>query len=529
MPAMRRFFTKGRSATIAAVLALAPGALADIARAAEPPTGLSNQQWQAIQTQIGEQVDAKIVAGRDPVDRGGGSSHDLIRTVVLAGDYTGLPEQSAGHGPEFGYSVAIDGDWLAVGAPGTLVDGGSEFGIGQHGAVFMFQRRQGGWQLRQRIVFANHGSAPRCGHAVALALPHLMIGCPDSGWSGNPAALNGLVRWYRLDAQAQWAGILASMGGDLARCGFAVALSASSGDDDSAVSAIGCPGSMDFVSQRSGLVKIRGYSASAGTWSHLSFVVPNDGTDGDRFGDSVALYRAQALGITVQRLAVGAPYKTHGPALAAGSVYVFAGSSWTQTAALTGPAPQSFALTYFGSSVAMNNTQLIVGARGGFTSDCGNAPRCGTVARFQRSGADWLLQEGGGAINTGGNPSGEQPGMAFGARVAIGADNWVAVAAPHADGWTQFDGVAEDVGMVELRRDDAGGWGVSWSDAQGEVRPGAIAALVLDHGQFGTGLDFSGRRLAVGYPRSGTAFPGGGRRGQVWIYDPDRIFADGFE
>lgn len=453
----------------------------------------------------------------------GGSGDDFVRTATLSGDYSGLPAQTAARGPEFGYSVAISGDWLVVGAPGTIVDG-NFYGVAEHGAVFVF-RREHGWQLHQRITFPYYGSAARCGYSVALAPPHLAIGCPGAGSSAAPAGEHGLVVLRRLHADGLWQQAGADLGQTGARCGRAIALNAL-GSDDPAVVAFGCPG----WSNNTGRVWVDRYVPASGLWSgnHVA-VTASDASSGDRYGESLALYRAMAGAITVQRLAIGAPYKTHGPALAAGSVYVHSGSDWSQTAVLTGPSPQNFALTYFGSDVAMNNTQLVVGARGGLTFKCGNVPRCGTVTRFQRSGANWLLQEGGGAVNAGGNPPGEQPGMEFGDRVAIGADNWVAVAAPRTDGWTQFNGVAEDVGLVELRRADDGGWGVSWNQAQGEVRPGVIGALALAEGHFGHGLNFGGRRLAVGYPGAGTTVPGSGRRGQVWIYEPDRIFADGFE
>lgn len=106
--------------------------------------------------------------------------------------------------------------------------------------------------------------------------------------------------------------------------------------------------------------------------------------------------------------------------------------------------------------------------------------------------------------------------------------NWVVLAVRRAHGWTLIESQAEEVGTVELRRSDGGGWGVGGDDHQGEVRPDAIAMLAYSHGRFGTGIAFGGRRLAVGYPRAGNQFTG--RLGQVWIYEEeDGVVADRFE
>ncbi len=504
---MHRNLSRFRPAALLALGLLLP------AFAARPAAPLEAAEWRAIHDQITEHEAAH--------GRGGTPGHGLVRTAVLAGDYDGLPAQTAADGPAFGASVAVDGDWLAVGAPGAMVDGGATHGLNRHGAVFMFQR-DGGWQLRQRITLPNHGPSPECGTSVALRVPILVIGCPGA----TPQASSdpqGRMLMYRLSGPTWfWTAVSAHYGAQ-ARCGTSVDVAHDAASDSTRI-AVGCPGRL---SDR-GEVMVYG-------WENLSLSLLGrfaaaESVAGDRFGERVALYRGCALGICTQRLAVAAPYRTHGPALAGGSVYVFEGTGWTQTAALTGPAPSQFALTWFGSGLAMTSSQLVIGARGGLTFDCGNVPRCGTVTRYQRVSGTWTLQEGGGAINAGGNPPGEQPGMEFGAAVAIGHDNLVAVAAPRTDGWraTIPAGQAEDIGLVELRRAGDGGWGVSWGDSQGELRPGAVlTGNNRDQGRFGSSVDFGARRLAVGYPYVGT--PLGGRVGQVWVYEEDGLFANDFE
>ena len=70
------------------------------------------------------------------------------RLALLSGDYSGLPDQTATNGPEFGYSVDISGSWMALGAPGTIIDSSGN----PDGAVFLFREVDGTWQLEQRLT-----------------------------------------------------------------------------------------------------------------------------------------------------------------------------------------------------------------------------------------------------------------------------------------------------------------------------------------------------------------------------------------
>ena len=488
------------------------------------PAGTTVDHWQAIERRIVEQVDVGIAAGNDTPDVGRGdiSDHGLVRTTVLGGDYSDLPDQASDPGPAFGHSVAMDGDWLAVGAPGTLTNGAREVG-----ALFIFRHIDAGWQLVQRVTpTGSVGTAPRCGTSVAMKLPHLLVGCPGADWPDSGAGEHGRVLFYRLSGGGDsWSLIShANFPGAGSRCGTQVAVSATGVTSGAAIAAIGCPG----WNEERGRVWTRDYSAGDGAWGESwTAVNSSDNAPGDRFGESLALYRGEALGMSVRRMVVAAPHRSFPPAFGAGKVYAFEGPGWTETQSFTHVNPSSFSATFYGSALAMNASQLIIGARGGLTFVCPNAPRCGQVYRYERSGSTWQSAGGGGAVNLGGNPPGEQVGMRFGAAVAIGFDNWVAVAAPRANGWTQSNGLAQEVGMVELRRADNGGWGVSWNDHQGEVRPAGIGLLAASQGHFGTSVAFGGRRLAVGYPHAGVQIIG--RRGQVWIYAEDRIFTDGFE
>lgn len=451
----------------------------------------------------------------------------LVRTAVLSGDYAGLPAQSADPGPQFGFAVATDGDWLAVGEPGLLWTAGI-FGTASHGQVTVYRRGGGGWQLHQRLRLGAHGDS-RCGHSVALSLPNLAVGCPGADELATPATDAGVVRWYRLGGSGAWSLAGGYHGPPGARCGTAVALSRDA--DGVAVAATGCPA---WDGAR-GFVQVHRIAPANPSWQPLATSVPGDGAAGDEHGAAVAVAcRAHDFGEEVL-LAAGAPGRSQGQAAGAGLVRVLAwDAGWTLAAAFGAPQPELVPQARFGTALAMEPPQLVVGAPGGLSFLCPTGlalPRCGSVHRHVRPFDAWQTAEQGTAVNAGGTPPGEQSGMAFGAAVAIGGRRWIAVAAPQADGATATlpPGTAADVGMVELRRRDDTGHGAGNLHHRYELRPGALLPGVnLAGGRFGSSLDFGERRLAVGYPGAGGGLSGQ-RRGQVWIFEEDRLFGNGWE
>lgn len=448
------------------------------------------------------------------------------RLDILAGDFSGLPDQTATDGPEFGFSVAISGSWMAVGAPATNLNDG------RRGAVFLFKNQGDDWELVQRIEPTSveaPGSDPRCGHSVALTGSRLAIGCPHAGLLFSPDNENGTTLIYYRNSADEWGYQVAFSGQSTGeRCGTAVSIATTPITLPATATAVsGCP------QYNSALGRVRVYSFDGSDWSFNTAITSSDGSSGDTFGAAVSLHRSCSFLPTpscLTRLAVGAPTKQHGSSILAGSAYVFDGS-WNQTHSFTHLSPGSFGLTLFGIAVDINATQLIIGSSGGLTADCPNTPnvpRCGLARHWEFDSGGWNVAGVATASNVGGQPPGEQQSMAFGRAVALGFDNWIGVAAPFADGLNAFESQVEDLGMVELRRNDSGEW--SAGHYQGELRPvPGISSQTGSH--FGTSIAFGGGRwLAVGYPRARIgAFPGA-RLGQVWMHaEPDGIFADRFE
>lgn len=501
-------------------LLLVPATLPALAQAL--PDGIDETTWAAIERQIEAEVDRNLIASKPDFDRGAfGSEHGLVRTAVLDFDSLGFPGQST-EGPRFGLSVAIDGDWIVVGAPGTIWND-FDHGIAAHGSVFVFRRGDGGWTLHQLMEGAYSPSGTRCGHAVVLQMPILVIGCPEAENAAGTQTI-GVVRYARYNANDDWFYVNAHINGTSnGRCGSALAISAD-------YLAVGCP--TVATSNQGGRVRIYRFNHVNNSISLEATLSPPNAMENARFGDSVALNQSLAM---PPRLAAGLPLRSPGVLIASGGVHVFERStdggtpSWTQSAFVTAPTQNSFAL--FGQSVDLVRSSLLVGAPNDFCP--AETQRCGRVFRFARSGSNWSFAEAGFPTNVpGGASAGQQPGMLFGAAVAFGFDFNIAVAAPNTDGIRAATGTAAaEVGLVELRR-PASGNNYNANSYHGVVRPAPLLITTLNGGHLDSAVDFSvgSSRMAVGYPDVGSSLPAPGtRRGQVWIYELDLLFADGFQ
>lgn len=487
--------------------------------------------WQLEHARIAAQVDAEADAGPALPAGSAVDPHGLVRVQVLAGDYTGLPEQLGEDGPEFGRAIAVEGEWLAVGAPGTMWERGGA-GIDAHGAVFVFRNTGSGWTLQQRLLVAPNAAAaapPRCGAALAIRLPHLAIGCPER--TSMAGVVTGYVALYKLNAAGDAFVSDHRLYGDFSdRCGTALAMTRN-------FLAYGCPTAGDNQRGRVGV-----YRRDAQTDRFTVFDgnrLPEDPTPAMAFGTALAMHEpgAIAIGPTSLRLAVGAPNAVYpGSALPRGVVQVFHrdrdSGAWSAPVVLrlSAPGQGGNELAGFGTALALNASQLIAGAPNNRFGALQTLPGPGSAHRFEYTdtglgGWQWQAREAGGGLNL---PDGPHQGMRHGGAVALLHGSLVAVAAPATDGRTQGGAVAEDMGLVSLRRTASGDWSVF--NHQGELRPPAVAPLSRAGGRLGQALasDPARRLLAVGYPYSGSTLQSR-PRGAVWVYGTDLLFADGFQ
>ncbi len=419
--------------------------------------------------------------------------------------------------PAYGYSVALDRDWLLVGVPDRLNASGQ-----RNGAVFLYQRQGTDWVQRDRIQFASGGEA-RCGYAVALNGNIAVIGCPFHSSAG--LSERGRVLIYRLNPAAGELSLEASVLGTVAgeRCGHAVATDGS-GFANSAHVAFGCPGrgAIPGGGSRGGVSAYR-YALNPGNqtlewqpWGTLSPDAEGNPQFADwRFGAALSMERVGGDAPLI-RLLVGMPGGTPDNTLDGGLAFLFerptASGSWTQASRFARPGGSQDDAE-FGFAVGLAGNRIAIGAPG--AGQDATAARAGMVYRYNRvvnpvgGGWIWLASASLGAEMAHLNPSG---GGRFGHAVALSAsDLWVGQPFP-------ID--KESLPSV---------WRYGPQRLLTDIHQGSLVrqGVMGEELGFALGVDRSSNRIAVGAPES--LLSAQGLTGLAFVYEPsDRRFTDRF-
>ena len=252
-------------------------------------------------------------------------------------------------GDHFGYSVALDGDTLVVGA---LEDSPQPYR--RSGSVYVFVRDPGQhhpWVQKCKRYPADGVNGDFFGTSVAVSGERILIGASHMGDHGA-----AFVYGENVGGQDAW-GLEASLEAlqgevdGVRGLGTGVALSG-------VTAVVGAPTSIVLSWQRTGaaFVYYGGASGDPGAWAEGATLSPSDSQSADDFGFRVATSRGTIV--------IGSPSNDAG-ANASGAAYVyerpFAGSvDWMETTKLAAFDPSTY--TLFGAAVAIDGDRIVVGA-----------------------------------------------------------------------------------------------------------------------------------------------------------------------
>lgn len=269
-----------------------------------------------------------LIAGRDA---GGGGDGGCAPGATQASPLGRLIASDAAGGDQLGGAIAVDGDWMAIGA-----DLDDDLGD-DAGAVYMFQRDGGGWAERQKLTASDGDMQDGFGSALALDAGVLVVGAPSAG---APSAGAAYVFTLDGDTWSEQARLAVGDGAEVDDLfGRAIALR---GDR----LAIGAPGA------GGGTGKVVTYRGSGATWTpDPAAFIPGDAAES--FG--------AALAMSEDTLAIGTPLDDDA-GTASGSVFrlVLEGEDWISAPKVT--AGDAGANDQFGTSVALAGARLVVGA-----------------------------------------------------------------------------------------------------------------------------------------------------------------------
>jgi hypothetical protein len=460
----------------------------------------------------------------------------------LQQDY--LKATNTGAVDQLGYSVALSGDTLAVGAMGEASANGSQdddsapFG----GAVYVFTRSDAIWTQQAYLKASNPDSNDKFGYSVALSGDTLAVSAPGEssdadgvgGEQGDDSVLaSGAVYMFTRagDTWSQDAYLKASHSDANDQFGCALSLSG----DTLAVGAYGESSgdtgvngdATDNVLSNSGAAYV--FARSSGAWTQQAYLKASNPDFNDNFGWAVSvsgdtlavsayLEDSSATGIDGDQLDDSAG--------SSGAVYMFtrAGDTWSQSDYVK--ASNTGATDQFGYALSLEGDLLAVGAPGEGSNARGvnggqednSASRSGAVYLFARDELLWTQQAYVKAPNS-------QEADLFGHAVALSGDT-LAVSAP-----------LESSEALNLNGDELGASAKASGAVYVFVREQDVWAPNLyikapntekgDH--FGQALAMDGDTLAVGAPHESSNATGTAgdlsdnstpSSGAVYVYQP---------
>lgn len=331
-------FSKGTNSGAALVFTKADGVWTEQAKLIGTDTGPEDLFGQV----VGLSGDTTVIGapGDTPAGTGSGSAYVFIQAGGAWIVEAKLAPTDAGPGDRFGWSAAISGDTIIIGAPNDTPLGTDS------GSAYVFIRTGGTWIVEAKLTGSGIAASGMFGWSVAIDGDTVAVGA--LGDISNGVDSGATYVFTRADGiWTEQAKLTANDAFAAANFGRSVALS---GD----TLAIGAPGNAD-KGPNTGATYV--FSRGDEAWTQQAKLTASDASTTDNFGWSVSI-----SGNTVAAGAFGDAAK----GLDAGSVYIYTrnGTSWTEQANLT--ATGAAVNHKLGTSVSISGNNLVAGAPGDF-------------------------------------------------------------------------------------------------------------------------------------------------------------------
>jgi len=351
-------------------------------------------------------------------NQGGANNWGLIKTLNSPNEDTD---------DAFGYSVAIDGDYIVVGAYG---DEGSTGTIGT-GEAYVYKKDQGGadnWGLIKTLNSDNEDDGDTFGNSVAIDGNYIVVGARTDHGTADAIGSAGEAYVYKKDQGGvdNW-GLIKILNSDNEDTGDQFGWSVAISGDYIAVGAFVDDGSIDAIIDAGEVYVFKKDQGGVDNWGLIKILNSDNEDTADQFGYSVA--------ISGDYIVVGA-YGDDGSTDAissAGEAYVFykdqgGTDNWGLIKTLN--SSNEDANDYFGWSVAISGNYIVVGAPfdRGIADGVSSAGEAYLFYKNQGGTDNW------GFLKQLNSPN--ENGDRFGSQVAVDGDN-IVVGASSDDGSTE--------------------------------------------------------------------------------------------
>ncbi|MDP2176492.1 MAG: T9SS type A sorting domain-containing protein [Bacteroidota bacterium] len=294
-----------------------------------------------------------------------------------------------GVGDNYGYSVAISGDYAIVGARDNTKDAAGGNILENAGSAYILKNNSGTWTEVQKIVASDRGVNDWFGASVAISGDYAIISSylDDENATGGNTLTNSGSAYIFKNNSGTWSQVQKIVASDRSAFdffGYSVAISGdfvivgARGEDHNTI------GGDSILNSGSAYI----FKNNAGTWSQVQKLVASDRGANDWFGWSVAISGDYAI--------VGAYQEDHnlvgGNTINdAGSVYMFKNNSgtWSQSQKIV--ASDRGLDDWFGHSVAISGDYAIIGASREAHNVTGNDSlrRAGSAYIFKNNAGTW--------------------------------------------------------------------------------------------------------------------------------------------
>ncbi|MBK6606964.1 MAG: FG-GAP repeat protein [Leptospiraceae bacterium] len=394
-----------------------------------------------------------------------GAVYVINRTGTTWAQEAYIKAPNANAGDQFGWSVSISGDTIAVGVRSedsnqtTITNGTTASGdnsAADAGAVYVFKRTGTTWAQEAYLKAPNANAGDQFGQLVSISSDTIAVGAIDED-SNQTTITNGTTA------------------------------------------------SVDNSATSSGAVYV--FKRTGTTWTQEAYLKAPNAETLDNFGFSVSIFGDTiAVGAHMEdsnqtTITNGTTASTDNSASTSGALYVFkrTGTNWAQEAYLK--APNAEANDFFGGKVSISGDTIAVGANqessnqttitNGNTASANNsAPSSGAVYVFKRTGTTWAQEAYIKAPNANGGDSFGYSVSISGDTIAVGARNESSNQTTITNGTTaSADNSATNSGAAYVFKRT----GTTWAQEAYIKAPNAEA-----NDWFGFPVSISGDTIAVG-------------------------------
>ena len=342
-----------------------------------------------------------------------GAAYVFVRSGTTWSQQAYLKASQVSAGDYFGTSVAVSGDTVVVGA---IEEDGSAAGVNGTanelasgaGAAYVFVRSGATWSQQAYLKASQVSANDYFGFSVAVAGDTVVVGAPFE--DGSAAGVNGTANERATTAGAAY--VFVRNGTNWSQQAYLKASQVSAGDsfggsvavsENTVVvganledgSATGVNGTVNEAAIEAGAAYV--FVRNGTNWSQQVYLKASQVSANDRFGSSVAVWGNTVVvgAIDEDGSATGVNGTVNEARSDSGAAYVFvrSGTTWSQQAYLK--ASQVSAVDQFGSSVAVSGDTVVVGAN----------QEDGSAARVNGTADELAADAGAAYIFTGLGPS----------------------------------------------------------------------------------------------------------------------------